>query len=176
MRAALSAVLIVLSGCAGLRPADDAPLRGEGSGQPGMLRYTVGRLAFLAPDAWDARGGPRRVQLTHPGDQGRFDVQQVATSYADEKACLAAAEESLAKGAAQLRNVRRHQSTVAGRKAVAQEADQGAWHGWAYALCDGPTQYRLFFAGRTPVPRDVLDAMRALTKSLTLAPGEPGRA
>jgi hypothetical protein len=141
-----------------------------------VLRYTVGGLAFLAPDAWEARGGPRRVQLTHPEDKGRFDLQQVATAYADEKACLAAAEESLSKGAAQLKNVRRHQSSLAGRKAVAQEADQGAWHGWAYALCDGGTQYRLFFAGRTPVPRDVVEAMRALTKSLTLARGDPGRA
>jgi hypothetical protein len=173
-RAAISAALLLaLAGCAGVQRSDESPLEGRSSGQSGMLRYTVGRLAFLAPDSWEARGGPHRVQLKHPADQGRFDVRQVERSYPDEKACLAGAEESLTRGSAQLRNVRRHGSSLAGRKAIAQEADQGGWHGWAYALCDGGTQYRLFFAGRTPVPRDVLEAMRALTKSAALGRVDP---
>ena len=33
---------------------------------------------------------------------------------------------------------------------IAQEADQGGWHGWAWATCDGGEQYRVFLAGRSP--------------------------
>lgn len=171
---ALVLVLGALAGCAGIRPSDESPIQGQSSGQSGLLRYTVGRLAFLAPDGWEARGGPLRVQLAHPQGQGRLDVQQAERPYADEKACLAGAEEALAKGATRLTNVRRHGSSLAGRKAVAQEADQGAWHGWAWALCDGGTQYRLFFAGRSPIPKDVLAAMRTLTRTATLATGDRG--
>jgi hypothetical protein len=132
----------------------------------------VGRLTFLAPDTWEARGNERRLQLSHPQNQGRLDVQQVERKFKDEKECLAGAEESLAKGSTNLTNVRRHPSTFAKRRAVTQEADQGGWHGWAWALCDGGTQYRLFFAGRSPVPPDVLEGWRALTRSAAMT-GEP---
>jgi hypothetical protein len=169
MRTATAAALLVtLAGCAGVQRGD-SPVQGESSGQSGLLRYTVGRLALLAPDSWEARGGAGRLTLRHPEDRGRLDVQQVERTFADEKACLAAAEESLAKGSAGLTNVRRHASALAGRKAVAQEADQGAWHGWAWAVCDAGTQYRLFFAGRSPVSKDVIAALRTLTGSATLA-------
>jgi hypothetical protein len=170
MRNALAAALLAaLAGCAGVQRAEDSPIAGQSSGQSGLLRYTVGRLALLAPDSWEARGGARKLMLRHPEDRGRLDVQQVERTFADEKACLAGAEESLAKGSAGLTNVRRHASSLAGRKAVAQEADQGGWHGWAWAVCDGSTQYRLFFAGRSPVPKDVVAALRTLTRSATLA-------
>ena len=158
--------LLALSACSLVQQrAEEQPVAGQASGQHGLLLYGVGRLSFLAPDAWQARGSEKRLHLEHPSGAGRLDVQQVDTQYKDEKACLAGAEESLAKGATTLTNVQRHGSTFAGRRAVAQEADTGGWHGWAWAVCDGATQYRLFFAGRSPVPQDVMDAWRALTKS-----------
>jgi hypothetical protein len=165
-------VALVLGLCA-CASAGERPLRGEPSARAGLLQYGVGRLTFLAPDAWEATGGERRVRLVHPGNQGRLDVQQVERGFADEKQCLADAEQSLVKGSANLTNVRRHGSTFARRRAIAQEADQGGWHGWAWAVCDGGTQYRLFFAGRSPVPKDVLEAWRALTGSAAI--GEGGR-
>jgi hypothetical protein len=168
VRTAAAALAVTLAGCAGVQRAEDAPVQGQSSGQSGLLRYTIGRLVLLAPDSWEARGGARRLKLQHPADKGRLDVQQVERTFADEKACLAAAEESLAKGSAGLANVRRHASALAGRKAIAQEADQGAWHGWAWAVCDGGTQYRLFFAGRSPVAKDVIAALRTLTGSASL--------
>ena len=158
--------LLLLASCTLVHErAGDGPVRGEASAQKGMLEYAVGRLTFLAPDSWEATGGSRRVQLAHPTNHGRLDVQQVDRAFRDEKECLAAAEESLAKGAANLTNVRRHGSSFAGKRAVAQEADQAGWHGWAWAVCDGATQYRLFFAGRAPVPADVMDAWRGFTRS-----------
>ena len=57
-------------------------------------------------------------------------------------------------GAASLTGVRRHATTFAGRKAVVQEADQGGWHGWAWATCDRGEQYRVFLSGRAPVSRE----------------------
>jgi hypothetical protein len=170
-RAPAAALALALSACGIVPRADDAPMRGEASGQRGMLQYTVGRLTFLAPDTWEARGGERRVRLVHPENQGRLDVQQVERAFKDEKDCLADAEQSLAKGSANLTNVRRHGSTFARRRALAQEADQGGWHGWAWAVCDGGRQYRLFFAGRAPVQKDVLEAWRALTKSAAMGDG-----
>jgi hypothetical protein len=143
----------------------DSPPAGRPSGQRGMLQYGIGRLTFLAPDTWEASGSSRKLHLAHPQDRGVLDVQQSDRSFRDEKECLANAEESLAKGSAKLTNIRRHASSFAGKRAIAQEADQGAWHGWAWALCDGGTQYRLWFAGVSPVQKDVLDAWHALTKS-----------
>jgi hypothetical protein len=165
-------VLLALSACTLVQQrAEERPVSGQTSGQRGLLQYGVGRLTFLAPDSWQARGDEKRLQLANSAGTGRLDVQQLDTRYRDEKACLSGAEESLAKGAANLGNVRRHASSFAGRRAVAQEADTGGWHGWAWAVCDGVTQYRLFFAGRAPVPQDVMEAWRALTKSARVGDG-----
>jgi hypothetical protein len=168
------AMLVAAAGCSVVHERVlDSPPEGQPSSQRGMLRYGVGRLTFLAPDAWESSGSSRKLHLAHPQDQGVLDVQQVDRSFRDEKECLANAEESLVKGSAKLTNVRRHGTSFAGKRAVTQEADQGGWHGWAWALCDGGTQYRLWFAGRSPVQKDVLDAWHALTKSAALTGAGP---
>jgi hypothetical protein len=77
-------------------------------------------------------------------------------------ACLDGAEEALVRGSASLTGVRRHATTFAGRKAVAQEADQGGWHGWAWATCDRGEQYRVFLSGRAPLSREILAVQRRL--------------
>jgi hypothetical protein len=64
--------------------------------------------------------------------------------------------------------VRRHPSTFAGRKAVAQEADHGGWHGWAWATCDRGEQYRVFLSGRTPVSRETIEVQRRLVATARL--------
>jgi hypothetical protein len=174
-RLARGALLALLSASACTlvhQRAEDRPMQGQASGQKGMLQYGVGRLTFVAPDGWEARGGERRVQLSHPDNQGKLDVQQVDRAFQDHKDCLANGDEALAKGVANLTNVRRHSSTFAGRRAISQEADQAGWHGWAWAVCDGGTQYRIFFAGRSPVPKDVIEAWRAFTKSALVAEGK----
>ena len=169
MRTVVACALVALTACSIVHErAWDTPVQGRPSGQRGLLMYGVGRLTFLAPDGWEARGGERRVQLSHPQGQGRLDVQLGDRTFKDEKECIASGEESLSKGSANLTNVRRHGTTFAGKRAVTQEADQGGWHGWAWAVCDGGTQYRVFFAGRSPVQKDVLDAWQALTKSAAL--------
>ena len=86
--------------------------------------------------------------------------------------CLAGAEEALERGAATLAGVRRHPSTFAGRKAIAQEADQGGWHGWAWATCDRGEQYRVFLSGRAPVSRDTIEVQRRLVATARLG-GSP---
>jgi len=95
----------------------------------------------------------------------------VEEPFADGAACLAAAEEALARGAAQLSRVRRHQTKLAGRAAVMQEADDGGWHGWAYAVCQGGVQHRLFFTGRSPIAADLLEAWREVVASARLGGG-----
>jgi hypothetical protein len=139
------------------------------SGDEGMVLYTVGRLTFEAPAAWQARGDPRRVLLTSAAGDARVDAQFVDRAFADDAACLAHAEDALARGAGGLGNVRRHPTTLAGRKAVVQEADQGAWHGWAWAVCDGGEQYRLFFTGLSPLKDEAVRAVRLLGSSAVLA-------
>lgn len=168
---AAAAVLLLASCTLVHQRAEDRPVSGTPSSQRGVLQYGVGRLSFLAPDAWQARGDEKKLHLAHPDDQGRLDVQRMDTTYRDEKGCLAAAQESLAKRETSLSNVRRHGSSFAGRRAVAQEADSNGWHGWAWALCDGATQYRVFFAGRAPVRPEVMDAWRTFTKSARVGDG-----
>ena len=97
-----------------------------------------------------ASGDAAKLTLV-AGEAGRLEVWRVETRYADGKACLAAAEKALARGEGSLARVRRHATTLAGRPAVMQEADVGGWHGWAYVVCDGGVQHRLFFTGRSPI-------------------------
>jgi hypothetical protein len=153
--------------------AADEPVTGRAA-EKGMLRYEVRRLSFVAPDSWDARGHDRRLTLLHPDGTGRIEVDALERTFRDEAECLANAEESLKRSDAQMSNLRRHPSSFAGRKAIAQEADRGGWHGWAWAVCDGAAQYRVFFAGKSPVAQDVLAAWRAFTKSAAIG-GDGGR-
>jgi hypothetical protein len=164
------AVVLLLASCSLVQErAGGGPVRGKPSAEPGTLQYEVGRLTFQAPDAWEARGNERRLTLVHPDEKGRLEVQLLDRTFADEKACLVDGDDALAKGAGGLTNVRRHASTFAGRKAVTQEADSRGWHGWAWAVCDGGQQYRVFFTGQSPVAPDVLAAWRTFTRSAAIA-------
>jgi len=109
--------------------------------------------------------------VTLEADGLKLEAWVVDGRFEDGKACLEAAEESLARGAERLSQVRRHASALAGRKAVTQEADAGGWHGWAYGVCDGPVQYRLFFTGRSPIPVEALEAWRGVVASARLGGG-----
>lgn len=139
------------------------------AGDEGMLMFTVGRLSFEAPADWPARGDPRRVLLLSPGNDGRIDAQVTERPFKNDGECLAQAEDQLVRGSAKLANVRRHATTFAGRKALVQEADQDGWHGWAWAMCDGGEQYRVFFTGRSPLSEELLRASRLLSSSAVLA-------
>ncbi len=167
-----AALALLLSGCVVVheRAREGGPQSRPG-GDEGMLLYTVGRLSFEAPAAWEARGDPRHVVLVRGANDARLDAQLVEKGFPDEAQCLAQAEASLARGTTKLTNVRRHPTTLAGRKAIVQEADQGAWHGWAWALCDGGEQYRIFFSGRSPLDEEALRAVRLLSSSAVLAAG-----
>jgi hypothetical protein len=129
----------------------------DGSGRV----YSVASLSFEAPASWRADGDPRSVKLTSPAGDARVEVKATPVP-GPAPACLAGAEEALERGAGSLTGVRRHPSTFAGKKAVAQEADQGGWHGWAWATCDGGEQYRVFLSGRAPVSRDTIEVQRRL--------------
>jgi hypothetical protein len=141
------------------------------AGDEGMLIFTVGRLSFEAPAGWEARGDARHVLLVSPSNDARIDAQLSDKAYKDDGECLSQAQESLARGSARLTNVRRHPTTFAGRKAVVQEADQEGWHGWAWAVCDGGEQYRVFFTGRSPLGEEALRASRLIPSSAVLVAG-----
>ncbi|HET9554161.1 MAG TPA: hypothetical protein VFP50_14430 [Anaeromyxobacteraceae bacterium] len=165
-RLALAAGLVALAGCASLR-AVVSPPPSEPSERAGWLVYTVGGLRFDAPAAWGASGDARRLTLD-AGGSTRLQAWVVEARFDDAKACLAAAEEALQKGEERLARVRRHPTTLARRAAIMQEADAGGGHGWAYAVCDGAVQYRLFFSGPSPIPAELLEAWRELVKSARL--------
>lgn len=164
-RRALAAVAsVLLLGACGLvsRP------QSQPSGRQGTLVYTVGRLSFEAPAAWDASGDARRVLLVGPGTEGRLDAREVDRRFADDEQCLADAEAALQRGGAKLTGVRRHPSTLGGRKALFQEADQERWHGWAWAVCDRGEQYRVFLTAPAPVGDPTIRVMRLVSSSATL--------
>ena len=139
------------------------------AGDEGMLLYTVGRLTFEAPAGWEARGDERHVLLVSPQNDARIDAQLSDRTFKDDGECLAQAEQALVKGSARLTGARRHPTTLAGKKALVQEADQEGWHGWAWATCDGGEQYRIFFTGRSPVGEEALRASRLIPSSAVLA-------
>jgi hypothetical protein len=168
----LALAALAAAGCGPLfhqRVTGDEVPSSPGS-SPGTLAYTVGRMRFEAPAAWPARGDARRVTAVHPEERGRLEVQVAAQEYRDEAECLARAAETLQRGATTATNVRQHPTTFAGRKGLALEGDQGPWHGWAWAVCDGGTQYRLAFFGLSPPPEDVMAAWTGLTRSARLEP------
>jgi hypothetical protein len=170
LRAAALAPLLALCACTIIhqRAQEQGP-QSRPAGDEGMLLYTVGRFSFEAPAAWEARGDPRRLLIVSPGSDARIDAQLTERTFPGEAQCLAAAEESLARGSGRLTNVRRHPTTLAGRKAVVQEADQDGWHGWAWAVCDGGEQYRVFFTGRSPLQEESVRAARLLSSSASIA-------
>jgi hypothetical protein len=158
----LAALAALLAGaCARVGPVSRPTPDGGG------LVYSVADLQFQAPADWRADGTPRQVKLVSPSGDALLEVR-ASTVAGPSAACLSDAEEVLARGAASLEGVRRHPSTFAGKKAVAQEADQGGWHGWAWAVCDRGEQYRVWLAGRAPVSRETIDVQRRLVATARL--------
>jgi hypothetical protein len=128
----------------------------------GWLAYELQGLRFEAPAGWRADGDERRIRLEGPDGRARLEVSVPESPFADERACLAAAEERFAGRQAALERARRHPTRFAGRSAQALEGDQGGWHVWAVAACDGGTQYRVFFTAATPASAEALETWRTL--------------
>jgi hypothetical protein len=168
-RLLLAALVLALGAC-----ADTVLVRATGpAGTPGSgggTAYAVGKLVVEVPAGWDARGDSRNLTASHPGGLARLDVQVADRAFRDQAECLARAEEALQKGAGGAPGMRRHPTSFAGRPGHAAEGDQGAWHGWAWAFCDGAIQYRASFFGATPLREDVLAAWTAFTKGARLQP------
>ncbi len=163
--AALAALLALATGCATIKDAFAPAPVGKPSGREGWVVYALGQLRFEAPAAWHASGGERRIKLEAPDGRARLEVSYPETPFADERACLAAADVKLRGQAAQLERARRHATKLAGVPADTLEADEGGWHVWAYAACDGGVQYRIFFTAATPAAPDHLEAQRTLVAS-----------
>lgn len=163
-RALLLAAVAALSGCAGLRQALEPAPRGVPSGRAGWLVYTVGALSFEAPEAWRASGSARHLKLESPDGAARLEVSTPDQPFATPKACLADADVVLRRGEG-MERVRKHPTTFGGAQGQLLEGDAGGWHVWAWAACDGGSQYRVFLTARTPAPPEVLEAYRALTSS-----------
>lgn len=161
MTACRAAAMLALaaSGCASIV---SLPPPAEPSAREGWVAYRVADLVVEAPAAWEASGAARSLRLEEPEGRARLEVGVRDEPYPDEKACLAGGEEALRRGEAGLQRLRRHPSKLAGRPAVAQEADLGPWHGWAFAVCDGGVLYRIFFTAVNTAPPEVLDVHRAL--------------
>ena len=156
-------VLLSLSACRTVREAFAPPPQGQPTGREGWSAYTVGDLRIEAPAAWRPHGTAERLELESPDGSARLQVRRAEDRLAGEKACLAAAEEALSASEANLSRPRLHPTTVAGRRAMVLEADQGdRGHGWAWAVCDGGVQYRIFLSGASPLSKDVLEAYRTL--------------
>jgi hypothetical protein len=165
MRRALVAAVLLLSGCASLRDALAPAPSGKPSGREGWLVYELRDLRFEAPATWTPAGGERRVALEAPDGKGKMEVTHRESEFATEKACLADAEERLHLQEGAFLRVRRHPTRFAGHPAQILEGDQGGWHVWAYAVCDGGVQYRVFFTATSPASQAALEAYRALVES-----------
>jgi hypothetical protein len=169
-RALAAAGLLALAGCSHVLTRA-GPISRPG-GTEGSTAYVVGDLAFEVPAAWRAEGDDRRLRLLAPGEEATVEAA-AARAEGSDASCLADAEARLVRGEGALTGVRRHPTTFAGVKAVAQEADQGVWHGWAWAACAGGLQYRVWFAGRSPVPKETLEVRRRLVESARLGAAAP---
>jgi hypothetical protein len=157
----LAAVALSLSACA----AAGRPAQGRPSGREGWLVYGLRALRFEAPAAWRASGDERRIALEAPGGGARLELSVPEVPFADERACLAAAEGKLAERQKTLARARRHPTRFGGLSAQALEGDEGGWHVWAVAACQGGTQYRVFFTATTPATAEAIDAWRTLLES-----------
>ncbi len=156
----------LLPACRTVREAFQPPPQGRPTGREGWLVYGVGDLRIEAPSTWRPHGTAERLELESQDGSGRLEVRRVDDRWDGEAACLAAVEARLAASEERLDRPRRHPTTVAGRRAVVLEADQGGrGHGWAWGICDGGTQYRIFLSGSTPLSRDVLEEYRTLLAS-----------
>jgi hypothetical protein len=155
------AVAAALAGCAG---AGGAGVHGTPTGRAGWLAYNVQGLRTEAPAAWPAGGDARRLSIAAPDGRARLEITVPEAAYRDERACLTAAEQRLAEVAGGMERARRHPSRVGGRPAQSLEADQGGWHVWGVAACDGGVQYRIFFTAETPATPEALEVWRSFVQ------------
>jgi hypothetical protein len=162
--ASLGALALALGGCAGVREALSSPSAGQPSGREGWVVYAVGALRFEAPAGWSPTGNPRHLKLEAQGGGARLEVSTPEASFATPAACLADAEQVMKRGEA-MERVRRHATTFGGARGLFLEGDSAGWHVWAWAACDGGTQYQVFLTARSPAPTEVVDAYRTLTAS-----------
>jgi hypothetical protein len=169
LRVSTIALVFSLSACATLRSAFAPAPQGTPSGREGWLVYAAGDLRFEAPAAWNPSGDALRITLEAPDGTGRLEARQMEDRYPSADACLQSAEQTLKRNAGQLQRVRLHPTTVAGRRGVVLEADRGdQGHGWAWGVCDGGVQYRIFLSGGTPLQKDVLEVYRTLLSSVRI--------
>jgi hypothetical protein len=161
--------LLLGAGCAGVRVAGGPASRP--AEREGWRVYAVGALSFEAPAGWEASGDAQRLALVPPGGSARLEAWVARERGASAAACLAAVEASLKERDAGLARVQRHPSTLGGHPALAQEADQGATHGWASVACDGPVPHWLTFTGRSPVGQQLLEDWRAVVLSARVGGG-----
>jgi hypothetical protein len=161
--------LLATAGCAGLGG------RGEPDWRPsertGWRVYSVGAVTFEAPSSWEASGDGRRLTLVPPEGTARLEAWAAGDRGTDGKACLAAGEAALRERDPGLERVQRHPSTLGGRPALVQEADQGSSHGWAWVVCAGKAQHWLTFTGRSPVGQPLLEAWREVVRTARLGGG-----
>jgi hypothetical protein len=165
MRHVLLAAALALAGCAGFRDALAPAPVGAPSARAGWLVYALHDFRFEAPATWRPAGGERRVALEQPEGKARLEVSERGGRFANERECLADADERLRQQAGAYERARRYPTRVAQHPAQALEGDQGGWHVWAYAICDGGVQYRIFFAAASPAPADAVEAYRTLVAS-----------
>ncbi len=161
---AATAALALVSGCASIRNAVSPPPEGTPSGRPGFLVYPVGALRFEAPALWHTSGSPQHLTLEAPDGGARLEVSTPGVPFTDERTCLTDADAAMRRAGA-LENARRHPTRFANVPALTVEGDQGGWHIWAWAACDGGHQYQVFFTARTPATPDVLEAYRTLLQT-----------
>jgi hypothetical protein len=147
-------------------------LSGVPSARAGWSVFRTGSLSFELPDDWRVRGEPGRLRGESVGGTAQLTVEVVERIFDSEAECLALADQALARGAAGLERSRRHPTRIGGRPAIVQEGDSGAWHGWAWAACDGRRQYRVSFAGISPMAPEILVAQRGVEGSVRFG-GDP---
>lgn len=175
MKALAAGCALALASCASVQRALEPQAPSE-LGAPGFRLYRMEGLVFEAPEGWDARYSPNGwLDIRAPDGVTALQAAWADSGKSNEQQCLVAAEDELATRSVQLglANVQRNLSRFAGRTAVVQEADgapgtASAWHGWAFATCAGPREYKVFFATRTPAPKQALDALQRLRETARL--------
>jgi hypothetical protein len=165
---ALALAVLAVSGCATFRDALAPPPPAKPSGRAGWVAYALRDLTVEVPQTWAASGGERKMTLAAPDGKATLEVSYPGQGFPDERACLAAADEKLAQQQGTLARARRHPTRIAGRSGHALEGDQGGWHVWAWAVCDGGVQYRVFFTAASPASPEAIEVSRAVVSSARL--------
>jgi hypothetical protein len=155
---AVATLVLLSAGCGGLR--------GQPTGRAGWLGYRVGALSLELPEDWGARGDAVRIDAKSPDGLAVLEAAQLERAFPSEAECLAQADQSIGRSAAGLERSRSHPTRLGGRAAFVMEGDLRGWHGWAWAACDGPTQYRVQFMGASPMAAQTAAAQRAVEGSV----------